>query len=57
VNSRGTLWPNMALQRTRGLVAVRSVRGTGCGSAVQTRPGRRSPLNAVALGVGPEWQT
>jgi hypothetical protein len=40
----------MALQRTRGLVAVRSVRGLGDGLAVGSRVGSRSPLNAVTLG-------
>ena len=42
--------PNMALQRTRGLVAVRSVPGAGGGSAVQPLPVLRSPLNARSLG-------
>jgi len=42
--------PNRALQRTRSLVAVKSL-GAGSGSAVQPRSGGRSPLNAVALGV------
>ncbi len=40
----------MALQRTRGLVAVRSVRGGCSGSAVQNLRGGRSPLSAVELG-------
>ena len=39
----------MALQRTRGLVAVRSVRGAGVGLAIQPLPGGRSPLNAGSL--------
>ncbi len=39
----------MASQRTRGLVAVRSVRGAGRGSVVGSASGGRSPLNAVAL--------
>ena len=39
----------MALQRTRGLMAVRPVRGAGAGSAAKPRRGGRSPLNAVAL--------
>ena len=43
--------PNMALQRTRGPVAVRSVRGAGRRSAVGFLPGGRSPLNARSLGV------
>ena len=43
--------PNMALQRTHGLVAVRSVQGAGGDSAVGSLPGGRSPLNAVALGA------
>jgi hypothetical protein len=40
----------MALQRTRGLMAVSSVQGAGLGPAVQDLPLHRSPLNAVALG-------
>ena len=39
----------MALQRTRGLVAVRPGQGAGCRSAVEVPPGGRSPLNAVPL--------
>jgi hypothetical protein len=41
---------NMALQRTRGLVAVSPVQGSGTGRAAQNLSGGRSPLNAVALG-------
>ena len=43
--------PNMALQRTRGLSAAQFLRFAGPSSAVQRPPGRRSPLNAVALGL------
>ena len=39
----------MALQRTRGLVAVRPVQGPGGAWAVELPFGGRSPLNAVAL--------
>lgn len=42
----------MALQPTRGLVAVRSGRDTGDSSPVQALRGSRSPLNAQPLGVG-----
>lgn len=41
---------NMALQRTRDLVAVGLVRGTWRGLAVQALSGGRSPLNAGPLG-------
>ena len=54
----GNRSPNMALQRTRGLVAVRSVQGFGGGSAVESLSGGRSPLNAVALdgsGAAGRW--
>jgi hypothetical protein len=43
--------PNMALQRTRGLVAAQFLRFAGRSSAVHHHPGGRSPLNAVALGA------
>ena len=42
--------PNMALQRTRGLSAAQFLFSAGQRLAVQSLPGRRSPLNAVALG-------
>ena len=40
----------MALQRTRGLVAAQLLRFVRISSAIQLRPGRRSPLNAWSLG-------
>ena len=43
--------PNMALQRTRGLVAAQLLRFAGSRSVVQPLSGGRSPLNAVALGT------
>jgi hypothetical protein len=49
-----TLWmtkrPNMAVGRTRGLLAGKLVQCAGRGLEVESPRGGRSPLNAVALG-------
>ena len=42
-------WPNMALQRTRGLVQLSLSVLPGGGSAVREPSAGRSPLNASSL--------